>query len=874
MSWLVGGWAFGQAANPFPAAPGPGTPAATPAASASTPGAPGGPVAPAPAASPAVGSPAAPAATPAAAPGGTPAAPGASPAPASPVGAATPPAAAGTPVAPPTAPGTSPTPAASPGAPFQNPFGAPTAGAAPAPTPAGPAAPTPLPTRAAVPAPSPAAASPPPAAAAPSPPGAFAPGSGTKDPFSTTFGGGVTAVTGGGPAAPTPGATAALPTPAAGPAATPMTGGTVAAAGFSGALPQRSSSEEEQINKMRVALAAGDYGQIKSLADEYALAYPQSKTDQFFMGIARVRQDTLEKQKQLGSFLGLAQLGSLHKKEAAEAVAAAGAPASGPAFAPVEVAMAAPGAEAGAPGAAAPVSPATPAAGTTAPQAAPPPALPAEELEKTPAWVIYAKQFAVPAGLGAGGLLAVIAILVYLRRRKPAEEEEMFKEALGAKKAPPSAAEAEPVAEEELEPELAPSAPGGLFEEELETGIETGPLAPEPSTEEFRVAAPFEPTVKTPVAPRDEFSLLDAESVAPQAAPAAEDELAPSESRLTDTDAGLLDDLFKETTGAAEPQFDLETFGGASTKPADETLGAGETALPQPASAPSSEIDDLLSFIPTEAPKPPTPELAKPAVSVAPPEKPEESTSGITLSDLELPDILVPPPAAPQAKKPRLEEPDKEESTGGLSLEDLAIPEPTPTPFGGARPSTPAPHLDVLGLTEEFTPPPAPSEEVLSRTEGFARQYEDILFETPTRAETRPAEPGTESEESTAGESTKKSKGSSPSATPSSSLDVELEDTKPSERTPPPGVGALTDLEDTKVSDMPEQDAQADTAAAEMEESLFAEQMAKGREAMGAADYQRAIHCFTVATSLRPDDKEARNLLSEARRLREEKLKG
>jgi hypothetical protein len=49
---------------------------------------------------------------------------------------------------------------------------------------------------------------------------------------------------------------------------------------------------------------------------------------------------------------------------------------------------------------------------------------------------------------------------------------------------------------------------------------------------------------------------------------------------------------------------------------------------------------------------------------------------------------------------------------------------------------------------------------------------------------------------------------------------------------------------------------------------MFERQFQAGKAAMDAGDYARAVQCLSVAASLRPNDKETRELLAEARRLR------
>lgn len=92
-------------------------------------------------------------------------------------------------------------------------------------------------------------------------------------------------------------------------------------------------------------------------------------------------------------------------------------------------------------------------------------------------------------------------------------------------------------------------------------------------------------------------------------------------------------------------------------------------------------------------------------------------------------------------------------------------------------------------------------------------------------------------------------------------------------KTAPTPAGAASDAEATmqlpSVSATASKAAAAATSAgAAQRGSMFERQRDAGREALEAQDYAKAVQCFSVAASLKPGDKEVRELLEEARRLR------
>lgn len=531
-----------------------------------------------------------------------------------------------------------------------------------------------------------------PAAPSPSTPvlGA-APGAG-PDPFATVFGSGVTA------------SVSAEPRPASLPSSQPTAPATAGAiTGEGGEL----TPQQQMILRMRKALAEHEYDKIKPLAEEYALAFPESGVDEFFLNLARIRVDTLDKRREMGSFLRLRQMGSRRPGAAAEA----GGPESRPAeLAPGQPPGEAPGAApeatpfeaaaAGAQPAATPPAASTPAPGA-APEAAPPPALPVETaLGQPPVWKSFIKAYAMPAGYGAGGLIAVIAALIFLRKRRMAQKPDAFQEALASgTKSGDTAGGARAAA-------AAPAVPLGELFADIEPELETAPFAQE--TGEAQLEPEQEPELAEFMAPVQEEGPSDFE--VPQA---------PLEEVPTPT--GTL------------PEESAETTAGLG-------LGAAAPAGPlEPTPTPMGEIEDLLSFIPAEE---------------------------------------TPPPFQPASAA--------EESTGGLSLDDLVIPEPTPPP--------------AAGLEAAPTPPPSALKDVAS-TGGFDRQFEQIMFEAEAQGDTRAPDESVSPDESTNGSPPATQAAPPPPDVPTFEFSP-LEDTRPSESPPPPNLD-FGELEDTKVSAPP-----------------------------------------------------------------------
>lgn len=80
---------------------------------------------------------------------------------------------------------------------------------------------------------------------------------------------------------------------------------------------------------------------------------------------------------------------------------------------------------------------------------------------------------------------------------------------------------------------------------------------------------------------------------------------------------------------------------------------------------------------------------------------------------------------------------------------------------------------------------------------------------------------------------------------------------------PPAAPQADTSNEETLVIPAPQ------PAAGSSKASMFERQRDAGKEALHAEDYPRAVHCLSIAASLKPSDKEVRELLEEARRKRQ-----
>ncbi len=200
-----------------------------------------------------------------------------------------------------------------------------------------------------------------------------------------------------------------------------------------------------------------------------------------------------------------------------------------------------------------------------------------------------------------------------------------------------------------------------------------------------------------------------------------------------------------------------------------------------------------------------------------------EKTSTDGFLDAAPPARPAPPPATA----------DDADATGGLTFNSLM--------FGGAQPALPpaAPKKDA-------------SAEDLTNT-SFERQYSNVMFGTGAEetsfAPAPPAEAVKGAEEETLVFRNPSSMGSKAFA--------------PATPPPPAEVSAdeVTSIEPPK----------PDVAAAIIgtpKVSMFERQRDAGKEAIAAEDYARAVQCLSVAASLKPSDKEVRELLEEARKKR------
>lgn len=254
---------------------------------------------------------------------------------------------------------------------------------------------------------------------------------------------------------------------------------------------------------MRKALAEQRYDEVKTLSEQYAIIDPQSGLADFFVNLARIRQDTITERSELGGLV-LAQYGSERMQASASApaagAAAVAAAAGGATATPVEIAQAGPTPSAGAPVivqtptiesgstaqatpqaiAATPVSAiATPAVGTVAPVApvtTPAPAVVpavapvvapavAPVQPAKPAW----QAFLIP-GLIVLAVLALLAFLMKMMRGRRAARVHAVEDVQAV---PPVAvaAAANGPAEDDLEtltPDVAP-----VFQEETQPSVQS-----------------------------------------------------------------------------------------------------------------------------------------------------------------------------------------------------------------------------------------------------------------------------------------------------------------------------------------------------------------------------------------------------------------
>jgi hypothetical protein len=275
----------------------------------------------------------------------------------------------------------------------------------------------------------------------------------------------------------------------------------------------------------------------------------------------------------------------------------------------------------------------------------------------------------------------------------------------------------------------------------------------------------------------------------------------------------------------------------ASAKPAPLPLDlsaplAGETLDAPPALAPPPAIDanaltfNSLMFTGGEsAPSAPPPAPAAPA---------PQDADALTFNSLMFGGGLAPaapsaPPAAPAAAESKPQE-------GDLTFNSLMFGGPT----APAVPNAPAPAAASAPAGDDLT------------LNSFNQQFSNVMFGSdadktavPGAATAKPAAAAA----AASAEPTRKLTSVSPAPTPAPAPTAESADSG------------------DRTMQLPAMDTKPSAAPAKAG-SMFERQRDAGRKAMEEQDFAKAVQCFSVAASLKPADKEIRELLEEARRLR------
>lgn len=564
--------------------------------------------------------------------------------------------------------------------------------------------------------------------------------------------------------------------------------------------PQQYEPPHELVAQMRQALAEQRYSDVKNLAEQYAVVDPQSGLADFFMQLARIREDTIAQRREVGG-LFLAQYGSSRMEASGTAVAAAVpptatpsagsgvtatptpsavpsgtpsampspavqpvapvqtpvAPAETPAIAavsptPVEVAQATPTPEA-------PAVSATPAVAPVSATPAPAMRTPAVPAASTESWL---DRWMMP-GLIALGALVVLAIVLMLLRKSRGRKAEPVAEAPAAEPAATAAAGATAVTAPSAPVEEPVSEPG--FESPF-AGIEgtepTDMLAPDFASESAGADAEIEPETHEP-----------APSPTGQLPSDMDESLEPSPSDLEFKPAGQSEPPQEETASVSSSMEDTKSSGG--------------------------DIDSLLSFIPAESQD----DRDKPsALDVSAFEAPSEPPPVAEDGGLHFEDLVTAPPSqmGEGSKGPEssfsLNDFESvgdqsnlgEESGGSLSFDDVVIPQKASNaPADESLSSLDLNNLEFPSKPEEVedsyisdydSVSDAGSEDV-EQTKGFQQHFENLMFSTEGEPQADATQGRDKSEETTdAGSAaTQKSWPGAPDDTRPSDLGGGLEET-------------------------------------------------------------------------------------------------